>query len=64
MKKFSFFMLFDGFSACVSCEIHVSPPTFYFSEPMMSWGNIKYVSMFSIFVFMNLQEKYLSQSLW
>ena len=29
---------------CLSCEIHVSPPNFYFSEPMMSVGNIKYVS--------------------
>ena len=35
---------FDGFSAYVACEIHVSPPNFYLSEPMMSWGNIKYVS--------------------
>ena len=35
---------FHGFSACVACEIHVSPPNFYFSEPTMSWGNIKYVS--------------------
>ena len=35
---------FDGFSAYIECEIHVSPPNFYFSEPTMSWGNIKYVS--------------------
>ena len=27
---------FDSFSACLTCEIHVSPPDFYFSEPTMS----------------------------
>ena len=26
----------DGLSAYIECEIHVSPPNFYFSEPTMS----------------------------
>ena len=43
-KRSISFCSFDGFSACVACEVHVSPPNFYFSKPMMSSGNIKYVS--------------------